>query len=52
MYAIAGFTLTVLFLKESEVAYAIFYGMYVVETAIPPLIPTGKGFTSVPDFVQ
>lgn len=40
LYGIAGFTLTVTFLKESEVAYAIFYGMYVVETAIPPLIPT------------
>ena len=42
MYGIVAFTLTVLFLKESEAAYAIFYGMYVVETAIPPLIPTGK----------
>ncbi|CAB9522845.1 Probable cation-transporting ATPase 13A4 [Seminavis robusta] len=40
LYAITGFTMTVIFLKESEIAYAIFYGMYVVETAIPPLIPT------------
>ena len=40
LYGVAGFILTVSFLKESEPAYAIFYGMYVVETAIPPLIPT------------
>lgn len=40
LYAIAGLILTLSFLKESRLAYAIFYGMYVVETAIPPLIPT------------
>lgn len=47
-YAIFGFFLTVYLLSEDEVVYAIFYGMYVVETAIPPLIPTGKnGWTVV-----
>lgn len=41
VYAIVCFFITVYFLSEDEVVYAIFYGMYVVETAIPPLIPTG-----------
>jgi hypothetical protein len=42
LYGITGFAVTVSFLNESQPAYAIFYGMYVVQTCIPPLIPTGK----------